>query len=100
MADLTLLVEGTRTVNSEDLKDLSDALEKLTQTHESESPIKIQSGSIRWRDGEVWVRVTIETEANLQNIVSERDKLAQFAVETELQNSVQDAIEETRINVS
>jgi hypothetical protein len=98
MTDLTLSIDGSRTVDATNLTDLNAALEALTQAHESDDPVAIRSGSLRWRDGGVWVQVSLTLPTTPSSIETDKDTLAQVAVDTGLISDVDTAMED--INVS
>jgi len=97
MTDLTLTLDGSRTVNATDLTDLTTALEALTQAHETDDPVAVRSGSLRWRDGGVWIHVSLTLPTTPATIGSDRDALAQVAVDTGLKSDVETAAEEINV---
>ena len=98
MTDLTLSIDGSRTVDATDLTDLNSALEALTQAHESGDSVAVRSGSLRWRDGGVWIQVSLTPPTTPSSIDTDKDKLAQVAVDTGLVDDVETARE--AINVA
>ncbi|PHQ47219.1 hypothetical protein DJ68_03050 [Halorubrum sp. C3] len=94
MTNLTLSIDGSRTVDASNLTDLNSALEALTQAHEADSPVAVRSGSLRWRDGGVWIQVSLTLPTTPSNIESDKDTLAQVAADTGLVSDAQTAIEE------
>jgi hypothetical protein len=98
MTDLTLSIDGSRTVDATDLTDLNSALEALTQAHESGDSVAVRSGSLRWRDGGVWIQVSLTLPTRSSSIETDKDKLAQVAVDTGLVDDVETATE--AINVA
>jgi hypothetical protein len=98
MTDLTLSIDGNRTVDATDLTDLNAALEALTQAHESDDPVAVRSGSLRWRDGGVWIQVSLTLPTTPSSLETDKDTLAQVAVGTGLVADVKTATE--AINVA
>jgi len=98
MTDLTLSIDGSRTVDATNLTDLNSALEALTQAHESGDSVAVRSGSLRWRDGGVWIQVSLTLPTRSSSIETDKDKLAQVAVDTGLVDDVETATE--AINVA
>ena len=94
MTDLTLNINGSRKVDASNLTDLNTALEALTQAHEADTPVAVRSGSLRWRDGGVWIQVSLTLPTTPASIESDKDTLAQIAVDTGLVSDVQTAAEE------
>lgn len=94
MTDLTLSIDGTRTVDATNLTNLNSALEALTQAHEADNPVSVRSGSLRWRDGGVWIQVSLTLPTTPSNIETDKDTLAQVAADTGLVSDVQTAAEE------
>jgi len=93
MTDLTLSIDGSRTVDAINLTDLNSALEALTQAHESDDPVAVRSGSLRWRDGGVWIRVSLTLPTTPSSIDTDKQTLAQVAVNTGLVDDVDTATE-------
>jgi len=100
MTDLTLSIDGSSTVAADNLTVLSGALESLTQAHEAGDPIAVRSGSLRWRDGGVWVSVTLEMPTTPSEINSDKTRLAQVAVDAGMHDSLADAKGNITINGS
>jgi len=98
MTDLTLSIDGSSTVQAENLAVLSEALESLTQAHEAGDPIQVQSGALRWRDGGVWVSVSLELPTTASEIDADKEALAQVAVGAGMYESVADAKEEIDVS--
>jgi len=98
MTDLTLSIGGSRTVDASNLTTLNSALEALTQAHESDDPVAVRSGSLRWRDGGVWIQVSLTLPTTPSSIERDKDALAQVAVDTGLAPDVETAME--AINVA
>jgi hypothetical protein len=97
MTDLTLTIDGSRTVDATDLTDLNSALEALTQAHESDDPVAVRSGSLRWRDGGVWIQVSLTLPTSPSSIKTDKQTLAQVAVDTGLADDLQAATEEINV---
>jgi len=93
MTDLTLSIDGSRTVDATDLTDLNTALEALTQAHEADDPVAVRSGSLRWRDGGVWIQVSLTLPTTPSSIETDKQTLAQVAVDTGLVNDAETAVE-------
>jgi len=93
MADLTLSIDGSRTVDTTDLADLNTALEALTQAHEADDPVAVRSGSLRWRDGGVWIQVTLTLATAVDSLETDKQTLAQVAADTGLTEDVETAME-------
>jgi len=91
MTDLTLSISGSRTVDATDLTDLNSALEALTQAHESGDTVAVRSGSLRWRDGGVWISVSLTMPTTAGEVDADTETLAQVAVDTGLVNNVETA---------
>jgi len=97
MTDLTLSIDGSRTVDATDLTDLNTALEALTEAHESDDPVAVRSGSLRWRDGGVWISVSLTMPTTPGEIDADTETLAQVAVDTGLVNDFETATEEINV---
>jgi len=97
MTDLTLSIDGSRTVDATDLSDLNSAVEALTQAHESGDPVAVRSGSLRWRDGGVWISVSLTLPTTPSEIDVDAQTLAQVAVDTGLVDDVETATEEINV---
>jgi len=93
MTDLTLSINGSRTVDATDLADLNTALEALTQAHEADDPVAVRSGSLRWRDGGVWIQVSLTLPTKAETLESDKQTLAQVAADTGLTEDVETAME-------
>jgi hypothetical protein len=93
MTDLTLSIDGSRTVDATSLADLNTALEALTQAHEADTPVAVRSGSLRWRDGGVWITVTLTLPTTADSVDADRQMLAQVAADTGLTEDVETAME-------
>lgn len=93
MTELTLTVDGSSTVQADNLSTLKGALDALTQAHEAGDPIRVQSGSLRWRDGGVWISVTLEMPTTPSDVDTDKDTLAQVAVETGMHADTDAALE-------
>jgi hypothetical protein len=98
MTELQLSINGSSTVPADNLTVLNGALESLTQTHEAGNPIAVRSGSLRWRDNGVWVSVSLTMPTTPSEIDTDKQTLAQVAVDAGMYGSVSEAVEE--INVS
>lgn len=98
MTDFTLSIDGSRTVDATDLTDLNSALEALTEAHESDDPVAVRSGSLRWRDGGVWISVSLTLSTTPSEFDTDTQTLAQVAVDTGLVDDVETATE--AINVA
>ena len=98
MTDLTLSIDGSRTVDASDLTDLNSALEALTQAHESGDSVAVRGGSLRWRDGGVWISVSLTMPTTASEVDSDTQTLAQVAVDTGLVSDIETATE--AINVA
>lgn len=98
MTDLTLSINGSSTVSADNLTVLNGALESLTQAHEAGDPVAVRSGSLRWRDGGVWVSVSLTLPTTPSDIDADKQALAQVAVDAGVYDSVSEAVDE--INVS
>lgn len=97
MTELTLSIDGSRTVDATDLTNLNSALEALTQAHESGDNVAVRSGSLRWRDGGVWIQVSLTLPTTPSNIETDKDKLAQVAVDTGLVDDAETAMEAVNV---
>jgi len=97
MTELTLSIDGSRTVDATDLTNLNSALEALTQAHESGDSVAVRSGSLRWRDGGVWIQVSLTLPTRPSSIETDKDKLAQVAVDTGLVDDVETAMEAVNV---
>jgi hypothetical protein len=98
MTDLTLSIDGSRTVDATNLTGLNSALEALTQAHESGDSVAVRSGSLRWRDGGVWIQVSLTMPTTASEIDTDTQTLAQVAVDTGLVSDIETATE--AINVA
>jgi len=96
--DLALSIDGSRTVDATNLTNLNSALEALTQAHESGDPVAVRSGSLRWRDGGVWIQVSLTMPTTATEIDTDTETLAQVAVDTGLVDDLKAATE--AINVA
>jgi hypothetical protein len=81
MAELQLSIEGSSTVPANNLVALNGALESLTEAHQSGDPIAVRSGALRWRDGSVWVSVTLTMPTTPRDLSADEDALARVAVD-------------------
>mgnify|MGYP000615537456 CR=1 FL=1 len=97
MTDLTLSIDGSRTVDATDLTNLNAALEALTQAHESDDPVAVRSGSLRWRDGGVWISVSLTMPTTASEVDTDTQTLAQVAVDTGLVSDIETATEEINV---
>jgi hypothetical protein len=98
MTDLTLSIDGSSTVPADNLRVLNGALESLTQAHKAGNPITVQSGSLRWRDGGVWVSVSLTMPTTPSKIGTNKQTLAQVAVDAGLYDSLDGAKEEIDVS--
>jgi hypothetical protein len=98
MTQLTLSIDGSRTVDATDLTDLNNALEALTDAHEADDPVAVRSGSLRWRDDGVWIQVSLTLPTTPATIESDNNTLAQVAVDTGLIDDVGAATEAIDVN--
>jgi hypothetical protein len=98
MTELQLSIGGSSTVPPDSLTVLNGALESLTQAHEAGNPIAVRSGSLRWRDGGVWVSVSLTMPTTPSEIDTDKQTLAQVAVDAGMYETVSEAVDE--INVS
>jgi len=98
MTDLTLSIDGSSTVDATNLTDLNGALEALTQAHESGDSVAVRSGSLRWRDGGVWIQVSLTMPTTASEVDTDTQTLAQVAVDTGLVDDLETATE--AINVA
>jgi len=96
--DLALSIDGSRTVDATNLTNLNSALEALTQAHESGDPVAVRSGSLRWRDGGVWIQVSLTMPTTASEVDTDTEALAQVAVDTGLVDDLEAATE--AINVA
>jgi len=69
------------TVSLTDLSPLTDALSALSTAHE-ESSVRIETGTVRWRGDELWIKVCLAVGATDESVA--KDALAQVAVDTGL----------------
>jgi len=97
MTDLTLSIDGSRTVDATNLTDLKTALEALTDAHESDDPVAVRGGSLRWRDGGVWISVSLTLSTTPSEIDTDTQTLAQVAADTGLKSDVETAREEINV---
>jgi len=94
MTDLQLSINGESTVPADNLTVLSGALESLTEAHEAGDPIAVRSGALRWRDGSVWVSVSLTMPTTVSDLSADEDALAQVAVDAGMHDSLDAAKEE------
>jgi hypothetical protein len=97
MTDLTLSIDGSRTVDASNLTDLNAALEALTQAHESGDPVAVRSGNLRWRDGGVWISVSLTMPTTASEVDTDTQTLAQAAADTGLVDDVETATEDINV---
>jgi len=97
MTELQLSIDGSSTVPADNLTVLNAALESLTQAHEAGNPIAVRSGSLRWRDGGVWVSVSLTMPTTPSEIDTDKQTLAQVAVDAGMFDSVSEAVEEINV---
>jgi len=100
MTDLTLSIDGSSTVQADNLTVLKGALDSLTQAHEAGDPVQVRSGALRWRDGAVWVSVNLELPTTVSEIDADKDALAQVAVDAGMYDSLSAAKEEIDVSGS
>lgn len=81
MTELQLSIDGSSTVQADNLRVLKGALDSLTQAHEAGDPIQVRSGALRWRDGSVWVSVSLTVPTTPSDLSADKDALAQVAVD-------------------
>lgn len=93
MTELTLSITDSRTVDASNLTDLNSALQALTQAHESGDSVTIQSGSLRWRDGGVWIQATLALPTTPSDVDTDKQTLAQVAVDTGMVADTETAVE-------
>jgi hypothetical protein len=96
--ELTLELDGTRTVSEANLADMQTALESLTQSHRSDDAITVRSGSLRWRGDGIWMRVTMTMDTTTTTLDADEDTLAGLAVSAGLKDDLASATD--AINVS
>lgn len=95
--ELTLSIDGNRTVEATNLTDLTDALEALTAAHESGDAVRVRSGSLRWRDGGVWISASLTLPTTTTDVDTDSEALAQVAVETGIADDLDEAREAVNV---
>jgi hypothetical protein len=68
----------------DNLTDLKPGIDALVQAHRADTPVRVETGTIRWRDGSLWLQISLM--ADVPDVIAGRDALAQAAVETGLSN--------------
>ena len=89
---LTLTYSGESTYSTDEFDILQDALAGLTESHNDESrPITVPSGALRWRDGGLWVSITLSVETEPANLDTNRTTLAEQIVAVGFEETLADA---------
>lgn len=94
MTDLTITLTGDRIVTANDLDQLETSLRNLTSANEADDPIRVSSGALRWRDGGIWLQVTLTVASSVSKLETDKNRLADVAVQTGLQPDTQTAVDE------
>jgi len=97
MTELTLSITDSQTVDANNLTDLNSALQAFTDAHESGDPVTVQSGSLRWRDDGVWVQATLALPTTPRDVDTDKQALAQLAVDTGLVADTETALEAVNV---
>jgi hypothetical protein len=93
MYDITLQYSGETTYQPSELDQLKQVLEEVTQSHNSDTAITVPSGALRWRDGGLWVQLSLEVESTTANVDADEQMLAETVVETGFEADVESAKE-------
>jgi len=80
MYEITLIYSGNETYQPAEFDKLKTALDALTQSHNSDSSIIVQSGSLRWRGGGLWVQISLKLESTTADIDADEQSLAESVV--------------------
>lgn len=79
------------TVSTTNIQPIQQALTALSTAHDN-SGVRVEAGTFRWRDDELWVQITLALDT--KRPVVGRDALAQTAVDAGLATDVQKAYDE------
>jgi len=80
MYEITLEYNGNQTYQPSEFDQLKTALDGLTQSHNSDSPITVPAGALRWRNGGLWVQVSLEIESTAADVDVDEQSLAEEVV--------------------
>jgi len=80
MYDIILQYSSEETYQPSDFDQLKTALDAVTQSHNSDSPITVPAGALRWRDGGLWVQVKLEVETTTADVDADEQSLAEAVV--------------------
>lgn len=93
MYEITLEYNGNETYQPSEFDQLKTALDGLTQSHNSDSPITVPAGALRWRDGGLWVQVSLEIKSTAADVDADEQALAEAVVGAGLEADVASAKE-------
>jgi len=80
MYDIILEYSSEETYQPSDFDQLKTALDAVTQSHNSDSPITVPAGALRWRDGGLWVQVKLQVESTTADVDADEQSLAEAVV--------------------
>jgi hypothetical protein len=99
MTQLTLSIDGERTISQDNLDVISAALDSLMGTHRDESsPIQFNAGHLRVREGGLLVGVNLSLETEVADLDANKQHLAETAVSVGLAEDVAAGKEQIQIN--
>lgn len=94
MYEITLEYSGNETYQPTEFDQLKTALDGLTQSHNDDTtPITVPAGALRWRDGGLWVQVSLEVESTAADVDADEQTLAEAVVGAGLEADVTSAKE-------
>lgn len=93
MYEIILQYSGAKTYQQSEFDQLKTALDGLTQSHNSDTPITVPAGSLRWRDGGLWVQVKLEIQTTTADVDADEQSLAEAVVHAGLEPDVATAKE-------
>jgi hypothetical protein len=95
MTELTLSIDGERTIAQDNLDVISVALDTLMATHRDESsPIQFSAGYLRVREDGLLVGVNLSLETDMAELDANQQHLAEVAVGVGLADDVAEATEQ------
>jgi hypothetical protein len=93
MTELTLSIDGSRTVDASNQRGVNRAMQALTNAHEANDKVAVRSASLRWRDGDLWIQVSLSLPTTPSNIGTDQGTLARAAANTGVVDDVAAATE-------
>jgi hypothetical protein len=98
MTELTLSIDGERTIAQDNLEVIPAALDTLMATHkDGSSPIQFSAGHFRVREGGLLVGVNLSLETDMGELEANQQHLAEVAESVGLAEDVADAQEQINV---